>query len=65
MAYKYTYKKYMGDDRYSWAVFQDGRVVTTGMDRIQAKYLKEKLEREQAAKRMVAELGPVKYVGKV
>ena len=46
---KYTYKKYMGDDTYSWAVFRDGRPYATGMDRGEAKRLKERLEREDKA----------------
>ena len=64
--HKYTYKKFMGDDRYSWAVFRDGRVYTSGMTRADAKAEKEMLERdakniEKAAKRMVAELGHIVY----
>ena len=47
---KYTYKKYMGDDIYSWAVFEDGRVVVTGISRTEAKHTKERLEREQKTK---------------
>jgi hypothetical protein len=67
--HKYTYAKYMGDDKYSWAVFRDGRVYTSGMTRADARSEKETLQREDkniemAAKRMIAELGPVKYVGR-
>lgn len=47
MASRWTYKKYMGDDRYSWAVFHDGMVYATGMDRAEAKRLKERKEWEQ------------------
>jgi hypothetical protein len=47
--HKWTYKKYMGDDRYSWAVFRDGRVYTSGMDRAEARRLKERKEREDNA----------------
>ena len=47
MPSKWTYKKYMGDDIYSWAVFQNGRPVSTGMSRQQAKLTKERLEREE------------------
>lgn len=59
--HKWQYKKYMGDDKYSWAVFRDGRVWTSGMDRTSAKYEKEALEREDkakwaSAKRMAAEV---------
>ena len=44
---KYSYRKYMGDDLYSWAVFKDDRPVYTGESRQQAKYIKERLEREE------------------
>lgn len=44
---KWTYKKYMGDDLYSWAVFKDGRPFCTGMGRSEAKRLKERKEREE------------------
>jgi hypothetical protein len=44
---KWTYKKYMGDDVYSWAVFRDGRPVMTGMGRTEAKLTKERYEREE------------------
>lgn len=69
LMHKYTYKKFMGDDKYSWAVFRDGRVYTSGMTRADAKSEKEMLEREdnnieKAAKRMVAELGHIVYTGK-
>ena len=40
---KYTCKKYMGDDLYSWAVFKDGRVWTTGMSRNEARWLAKDL----------------------
>ena len=48
---KWTYKKYMGDDLYSWAVFKDGQPVMTGMGRADAKYTKERYEREEKRKR--------------
>ena len=35
-----TAKKHMGDDRYSWAVFLDGRPVITGLAKTQVKYYK-------------------------
>jgi len=55
---KYTIKKYMGDDSYSWAVFRAGdvkgmrspicdpfvRPVVSGLDRSEAKYHKSQLE---------------------
>ena len=53
---RWTYKKYMGDDLYSWAVFRDGQPYATGMDRAEAKHLKERMEREPAIKRMAAEV---------
>jgi hypothetical protein len=67
--HKYTYAKYMGDDKYSWAVFRDGRVYTSGMTRADARSEKEMLEREdknieKTVKRMITDLGPVTYVGR-
>ena len=53
---KWTYKKYMGDDLYSYAVFKDGRPVMTGMGRNEAKLTKERYEREE--KRKSIEWGP-------
>ena len=55
---KYTIKKYMGDDSYSWAVFRAGdgkgmrspicdpfvRPVVSGLTRSDAKYHKQQLE---------------------
>lgn len=42
----FTYRKHLGDDRYSWAVFKDGVPIMTGLSRSEAqhqvKYLKEK-----------------------
>jgi len=55
---KYTYRKYMGDDLYSWAVFKDGRPVCTGESRQQAKYIKERLEREEKKSNKQIEWGP-------
>lgn len=66
---KFTCKKHMGDDRYSWAVFKDGKFVTGGMAQHQARWYRdqmiaaEKKNREDAARRMVLELGPVVYIG--
>lgn len=34
---KVSYRKYMGDDAYSYALFIDGRPTYTGMDRREAK----------------------------
>lgn len=58
MKTKYTIKKYMGDDSYSWAVFRAGdvkgmrspicdpfiRPVVSGCSRSEAKYHKQQLE---------------------
>ena len=55
---KYTIKKFMGDDSYSWAVFRAGdvkgqrspicdpfiRPVVSGLDRSEAQYHKKTLE---------------------
>lgn len=38
MANTYTYRKYMGDDVYSYAVFERGRPIMTGLSRSSAKY---------------------------
>ena len=56
---KYSIKKFNGDDQYSWAVFRaqdvkgmrspifygDARPVMSGMDRNEARYQKEYLEK--------------------
>ena len=56
---KYSIKKFMGDDRYSWAVFRAAdvkgmrspicdpyiRPVMSGMDRNEARYQKTRLEK--------------------
>jgi len=55
---KYSYRKYMGDDLYSWAVFKDDRPVYTGESRQQAKYIKERLEREELKSNKQIEWGP-------
>lgn len=38
MANRYTYRKYMGDDIYSYAVFDYGRPIMTGLSRDSARY---------------------------
>jgi hypothetical protein len=38
MANAYTYRKYLGDDVYSYAVFLYGRPVMTGLSRESARY---------------------------
>lgn len=47
---KITYKKYMGDDLYSWAVFVNGRPVITGLNRRMAKYYADDMKRQQKQK---------------
>lgn len=49
---KVTYRKYMGDDVYSYAVFIDGRLAhptLTGLGRTQAQYYKKQVEERLAA----------------
>jgi hypothetical protein len=43
-----TIRKYMGDDRYSWAVFLDGQVRMTGMGKTEAEYEQELIRRKHA-----------------
>jgi hypothetical protein len=47
---KVTYRKYMGDDQYSYAIFRDGRVIEglTGLNLSQARYYKRQVEGEIA-----------------
>lgn len=44
---KITVAKYMGDDKYSWAVFIDSRPVLTGLTRSTARYERERIKREE------------------
>ena len=60
---KYTIRKYNGDDQYSWAVFYakdvkgmrspifygDAEPVMNGMDRNEARYQKDRLEKKFAS----------------
>jgi hypothetical protein len=46
MKEKITISKYMGDDRYSWAVFVGTRPVVTGLSRDEAKYHKGIIEKQ-------------------
>lgn len=49
--YRYTEaRKYMGDDRYSWAVFEKGCVnpIITGLSRFEVDYYRDRFEREIA-----------------
>lgn len=41
-----TTRKYMGDDRYSWAVFVDGKPVVTGLSNPEAAYHKRILQKQ-------------------
>ena len=41
---KITARKYLGDDKYSWAVFRDGRPVVTGLTRREVAYYKKLVE---------------------
>lgn len=49
MAPKITARKYMGDDKYSWAVFVNGRPAYTGLAKSQVAYYKS-LAAKAAAK---------------
>ena len=46
---KITARKYMGDDKYSWAVFVDGRPVVTGLLRSQVAYYKRLVAKQHGA----------------
>lgn len=41
---KYTVRKHLGDDLYSWAVFKNGRPVLTGQSRSEAQYERDRLK---------------------
>lgn len=41
--HKITAKKFGGDDCYSWAVFEQGRPVVTGLGRLEVNYYKRML----------------------
>jgi len=45
-----TIRKYEGDDRYSWALFVDGRPAMTGMGHAQAQYERDQLRKIQGHK---------------
>ena len=38
-----TAKKYMGDDKYSWAVFLDGAPKVTGLSKNEIKYYQDQI----------------------
>lgn len=44
----FTIRKYMGDDRFSWAVFdsRSGRPVVTGCDQREARWRRDELEKQ-------------------
>lgn len=46
MAATITAKKYMGDDKSSWAIFVDGRPVVTGLTRSEVPYWKRRVARD-------------------
>jgi len=46
MPRRFTYRKYMGDDCYSYALFDNGRPILTGLSLIEARYYRDKHERE-------------------
>lgn len=50
MAVRITIRKYLGDDMYSWALFLDGRVVTTGMGKREAAYERDRLREQKGFK---------------
>ena len=52
---KWTCKKYMGDDLYSWALFKNGVPVMEGMSQSEARYHKKKYESREAAVERLAE----------
>ena len=41
-----TARKYEGDDRYSWAVFLDGRPIITGLSQQEVPYWKKRIREE-------------------
>lgn len=41
--HKITAKKYMGDDVYSWAVFENGRPKMTGISKFEVNYYKKQV----------------------
>jgi hypothetical protein len=45
---KVTTRKYMGDDRYSWAVFVNGVVRYTGCSQSEATFRKRQILRDHA-----------------
>lgn len=51
MKARFTIRKYMGDDRYSWAVFHAGstRPIVTGLGRDEARHERDRLEARAAS----------------
>lgn len=48
-----TARKFMGDDRHSWAVFVDGRPIVTGLGKSEVAYYKRiQLDRLNAIDRL-------------
>lgn len=46
MKSRVTARKYLGDDRGSWAVFVDGRPVVTGLEKSEVAYYRRKFEQK-------------------
>jgi hypothetical protein len=44
---RYRIAKYLGDDAYSWALFENGRAIMTGMDRREASWRLTKARAEE------------------
>jgi len=47
MKQKVTIRKYMGDDKYSWAIFREGQLepVVSGLSRQSAQYHRERVKK--------------------
>jgi anti-sigma regulatory factor (Ser/Thr protein kinase) len=47
---RFTIRKYLGDDAYSWAVFDYGIPIVTGCSRREAQYHRDQLRKEKGVK---------------
>lgn len=47
---KFNMKKYMGDDKYSWAIFKDGFPYLTGLSKPEASYYLKKHKKKEENK---------------
>jgi len=54
---RYTMKKYEGDDKYSWAVFKDGKPILTGESRHLASYYLKMFRKEEKQRKEVSQNG--------